>query len=285
MPNSSTIQQSVPAISSTEAVAKIGESLADLNLYHLQAVRYKWLADTIAKFVPTGSKVGDIGAAPGHISRLLKMLGYDVTSFDFDPDQDMWEPAGVIGFAQRLRNEGITVVHWDAEVDDPSAVPQEASEEGTLDGVVFTEILEHLYRFPFASVRRVGHLVRPGGFIFLTTPNRGYGWFRIKALFGRASDTDFELLKDNFPPHMRHVWQYTLKECCEIVEAAGFEVVLKEVRNFHLWTSILSDGTISDRWQPSSLKQFLKLPFALFLLLFPSFGSTVCVVARKKRKK
>jgi SAM-dependent methyltransferase len=274
---------STPAeMSIDQAIADVGASLTDLNYYNIQLSRYKWIAEQLLKFVPRGSAIGDIGAAPGHISRMLRKVGYNVTGFDFDPDKEMWEAPGVLGFAQVMRNEGIGVVHWDVEVVDPSTVPEQPIEPPKLDAVVFTEILEHIYRYPFASVRQVAHLVKPGGYIVLTTPNRGYAWFRIKALCGRASDTDFELLKDCFPPHMRHVWQYTLEECSKIVEAAGFEVVVKEVKSFHLWTSRSADGTTTSNWRPTNIKQVLKLPLALLLALFPNFGSTVCVVGKKR---
>ena len=279
----SAAQGSAPSqITIDQAIAAVGGSLSDLNYYNIQLTRYKWIAEQLLKYVPVGSMVGDIGAAPGHISRMVRKIGYEVTAFDFDPDKEMWEAPGVLGFAQVMRNEGIKVVHWDVEVVDPSTVPEKPEAPGTLDAVVFTEILEHIYRYPFASVRQVAHLVKPGGYFVLTTPNRGYAWFRIKALFGRASDTDFELLKDPFPPHMRHVWQYTLDECCKIIEAAGFDVVVKEVKSFHLWTSRSSDGTTTSTWRPTNIKQILKLPLALFLTAFPTFGSTVCVVARKR---
>ncbi len=277
------VQNTKPAkVSVDQAIADVGGSLTDMNYYNIQISRYRWIAEQVLKVLPTNSKVGDIGAAPGHISRMLKKLGYEIVSYDFDPDKEMWEAPGVLGFAQVLRNEGIEVVHWDVEVAEPANVPSQAALAPLLDAVVFTEILEHIYRFPFASVRQVAHLVKPGGYFVLTTPNRAYAWFRIKALFGRASDTDFELLKDNFPPHMRHVWQYTLDECCQIVEAAGFDVVVKEVKSFHLWTSRSSDGTTTSNWRPTNIKQILKLPLALFLTVFPNFGSTVCVVARKR---
>ncbi len=274
---STTVEKTVEQV-----VSEVGSSLTDLNYYNIQISRYRWIAEQLLKFVPKGSSVGDVGAAPGHISRMLARLGYKVTAYDFDPDAEMWESPGVLGFAQVLRNEGCSVVHWDVEVVDSGNVPLQPTEPPVLDAVVFTEILEHIYRYPFASVRQVAHLVKPGGYFVLTTPNRGYAWFRVKAFFGRASDTDFKLLKDNFPPHMRHVWQYTLDECCKIVEEAGFDVVVKEVKSFHLWTSRSSDGTTTSTWRPTNLKQILKLPFALFLTVFPSLGSTVCVVGKKR---
>ncbi|HEY9679239.1 MAG TPA: class I SAM-dependent methyltransferase [Drouetiella sp.] len=267
-----------------DAVNWVGSSLKDLNYYNIQISRYSWIGEQLKKVLPAGAKVGDIGAAPGHISRMLKKIGFDVTAYDFNPDADMWESPGELGFAQVLRNEGIKVNHWDVEVEDSRTVPAEPQVPPTLDAVVFTEILEHIYRYPFASVRQVSHLVKPGGYIVLTTPNRAYAWFRLKALMGGSSDTEFKLLRDSFPPHMRHVWQYTLAECCEILNECGFDIVTGEVKSFHLWTSRSEDGTTSASWKPTNLKQILKLPLALFLALFPGFGSTVCVVGRKRGK-
>lgn len=259
----------------------IANELADSSYFNLQRRRYVWLAQQITSRVTQGAKIADVGASPGHVSLMLARLGYSVSAFDFDINSDMWEtPGDSANFGQRLRDNNVEAFDWNLEVDDPRSVPP-ISQEGAFDAVVFTEVLEHIYRYPFASVRKVARLLKPGGLIFVTTPNRGYLVFRIKSLFGMAIDTSLEMLRDHMPPHMRHVWQYTLSEVESLLRQEGFLPVLSVVESFHLWTTTYSSRNCLDRWRPSSVKQILKLPMSVILSVLPRLGSTVCVIARK----
>lgn len=262
---------------------EIGESLEDKHYFALQRTRYSWLLTEILKRVPRGSSIADVGAAPGHMSMALKQLGYSVTAFDFAPDASMWESTNET-FAQTLGKLGIAVEKFDVEVTDPKSVPSGPLETGRFDAAIFTEILEHIYHYPFASVRKVANLLKSDGLLFVTTPNRGYAAWRLSFLFAKSVDTSVDLLGDHFPPHMRHVWLYTPEEVARILGEGGLDVILCNVRSFHLWTTTVGPREVLDYWKPNSVKSILKLPLALMLTFAPSLGSTVCAIAKRSTR-
>jgi SAM-dependent methyltransferase len=265
------------------ALGKISDELGDKHYYNLQARRYKWVLERVCRHLPPGARVADIGSAPGHTSMALADLGYEVTAFDFAPDEDMWESTPQGSFAGSLRKRNIALKHWDVEVVDPGSVPNSTT-HGEFDCVIFTEVLEHVYRYPFATVRQLAHLLKPGGIMVITTPNRTSLTSRLKALLGYPYDTSLNLLMDHFPPHMRHVWVYSPSEVATVVDAAGMDVVESSVNSFHLWTTKISVREILPYWRPTNLKQILKPCLALFLLFLPSMGESVCCIGKKRAK-
>jgi 2-polyprenyl-3-methyl-5-hydroxy-6-metoxy-1,4-benzoquinol methylase len=267
-------------VSVQQALSTVGNELGDMHYYNLQFRRYKWVVDTVERYLKPGSAIADIGSAPGHLSMTLSDLGYKVTAFDFDPGSDMWESTPDGSFAKSLQKRGVPLKHWDVEVGDPADVPT-GEVHGQFDCVIFTEILEHVYRYPFATVRQVAHLLKPGGICIVTTPNRGSLPFRLKFLAGMPCDTPLNLLHDYFPPHMRHVWLYTPKEVQTVLHEANLETVESNVQCFHLWTTTISTREILPYWRPTNIKQMLKPALALIYSVLPELGDTVCCVARK----
>lgn len=263
----------------SEVLAAVENSLQDHHYFALQKRRYEWLLKHVVSRVPRGSKIADVGATPGHISLALRELGYEVVAFDYDPEHNHWEDRDDETVGAMLRRHQVTVEHFDVEVREPTTVP---FADGEFDAVIFTEILEHIYAYPFASVRKVANLLRPGGHLFLTTPNRGYLPWRFVAFFGGSIDTAINLLEDCFPPHMRHVWLYTRRECEQILRKARLVPVLSEVRSFHIWTTRLGPRSCLPYWKPNSIRNILKLPLALMLFFAPELGSSICVIAIKQ---
>lgn len=265
-----------------EALSRVAGSLEDQHYLALQKTRFRWILEQVQRRVPKGSRIADVGAAPGHLSLALRYLGYEVTAFDFSPEEDMWEAVDQGSFAKAMRANGITVRQWNVEVENPESVPHENVPYGDFDAIIFTEILEHIYQYPYASVRQIGHLLKKDGLLFLTTPNRGYVGFRLRALVGMSIDTDCARLVDHFPPHMRHVWLYDRRDVEVVLKAAKLDPILSEVKSFHLWTTSCGTRDVLPYWRPNSIKQILKLPLALLLLAVPKLGSSVCVVAQRK---
>ncbi|HEY9772516.1 MAG TPA: class I SAM-dependent methyltransferase [Planktothrix sp.] len=274
---------SAKAVDAATAIAALRQGLSDENYLNLQVRRYLWILQTVQKQVPPGGRIGDIGAAPGHMSMMLKQMGYQVTAFDFAPDNDMWEQSPDGTFAASLRARDIPLKHWDVEVEDPGSVPHNVN--GEFDCVIFTEVLEHVYRYPFSTVRQIANLLKPGGIFICTTPNRHSISSRLQGLLGKAVDTSLDLLRDAFPPHMRHVWLYTPKEVESVLRASNVEPIDTSVKNFYLWTTTISSHKILPYWSPRSLKQLLKPLLALYLLFFPGSGQAVCCVGKKNAGK
>lgn len=106
---------------------------------------------------------------------------------------------------------------------DLSAAAARLDAHGPFDLVVFTEVLEHLFRDPAEIVAFLLDRLAPGGSLYLTTPNalaRG----KLHAMgTGRNPQQMPPPTGTNQDAH-HHVREYTMRELVEIVEGAGGQV-------------------------------------------------------------
>jgi SAM-dependent methyltransferase len=100
-------------------------------------------------------------------------------------------------------------------------------EDGRFDCVLFCEILEHLLMSPDRAVAEMARIVKPGGFLIISTPNAT-----------RLTNLYFLLLGKNIwdgysanGPYGRHNREYTLAEVRDLMDRHGFEPSQWEVRN------------------------------------------------------
>lgn len=104
--------------------------------------------------VPAGGRIIEIGCAQANMSLLLAESGYDCTACDMQAD--------AIAYGRKKFEHGsMNWVVGDA-FDQPAA--------GTYDGVILSELLEHVAH-PDLLLRRAVDMVRVGGFVVVTTPN------------------------------------------------------------------------------------------------------------------
>jgi SAM-dependent methyltransferase len=102
-----------------------------------------------------GARVAEIGCGSGYGATRLAASAIRVDAFDRNPR--------AIAFARdHYRASNLYYLH---EGTDPDPVP------GGYDAVVCFQVLEHLER-PEPFLARLGELLRPGGTLYLTTPNR-----------------------------------------------------------------------------------------------------------------
>jgi len=99
--------------------------------------------------------------------------------------------------------------------------------DGSFDCVLFCEILEHLLINPGVAVAEIARILRPGGFIVVSTPNAT----RLPNLFFLAQGRSiWEWYSDN-GPYGRHNREFTLAEVQGLLEGHGFEIIRAEARN------------------------------------------------------
>jgi 2-polyprenyl-3-methyl-5-hydroxy-6-metoxy-1,4-benzoquinol methylase len=111
----------------------------------------------IKEVLEPGAKILDLAAAQGNFSLALSEMGYDVTWND-------------------LRAELADYVRLKYERGRLSFAPGNAFElhfDSLFDGILITEVIEHTAH-PNDFLVRTAKMVRPGGYIFMTTPNGGY---------------------------------------------------------------------------------------------------------------
>jgi 2-polyprenyl-6-hydroxyphenyl methylase/3-demethylubiquinone-9 3-methyltransferase len=177
--------------------------------------------ELVQQAVLAGSRVLDIGAAQGNFSLLLAEMGYDVTWNDLRE-----ELSGYV----RLKHEHGTL-HFAAGDAFQLRFPHQ------FDAVLITEIIEHVAH-PDEFLTQVATLIRPGGFIVMTTPNGAY--FRNK--LPRFSDCPDPSVYESVqfkPDSDGHIFLLHTDEVYQISSQAG--LLVDELR---LFTNSLTSGHI-----------------------------------------
>jgi 2-polyprenyl-3-methyl-5-hydroxy-6-metoxy-1,4-benzoquinol methylase len=124
----------------------------------------------IEEVLPKGSTILDVAAAQGNFTLSLAERGYRVTWNDLRHELE--------GYV-RLKHEHGEVTFAPGNVFELGLGPE-------FDCVLITEIIEHVAH-PDEFLRSVSSMVKPGGYIVMTTPNGAY--FRNKlARFSECAD-------------------------------------------------------------------------------------------------
>jgi SAM-dependent methyltransferase len=111
--------------------------------------------------------------------------------------------------------------HFNAERD---AFPYESAR---FDCVLFCEVLEHLLLDPERVVAEIARVLRPGGFLVLSTPNAT----RLPNLYLLALGRNIYDGYSSNGAYGRHNREYTLPEVCGLLRRHGLEIVESQARN------------------------------------------------------
>jgi 2-polyprenyl-3-methyl-5-hydroxy-6-metoxy-1,4-benzoquinol methylase len=105
-----------------------------------------------------GSRLLDVGCGNGGLLVRMKAAGWEVEGLEPDPDA-----------AERARAAGLDVRHGSVSAD---AFPAER-----FDAITMNHVIEHLHD-PVAALRACFDWLKPGGMIWIATPNFGAAGFR-----------------------------------------------------------------------------------------------------------
>jgi SAM-dependent methyltransferase len=179
-------------------------------------------ADRLVRHLPRpadGARLLDVGSGDGSFVARMRRLGWDAEGLD--PDHEA---------AERARAAGVPVTT--ASVED-APFPAES-----FDALALSHVIEHVHN-PDAALQVCRRLLRPGGTLWLATPNlAGYG----HAFYGR----DWLGLD---PP--RHLVLFTRDSLVHAVERAGLAVTAlprdySAERNFPCSAVIAAGGDSQD---------------------------------------
>lgn len=133
--------------------------------HHAEALPFGWMAIAASRWrsaragqyirhlpgAVAGARLLDLGCGDGGFLRVARALGYSASGIEIDP-----------AAAALARQQGFAV-HEGSWGDAPV-------EPGSLDQVTLNHVIEHLHE-PVAALRRLRQWLRPGGRIWLQTPN------------------------------------------------------------------------------------------------------------------
>ncbi|MEM3680059.1 MAG: class I SAM-dependent methyltransferase [Metallosphaera sp.] len=213
-----------------------------------------------------GSIVVDLGASPFIISCALKLMGYEVIAYDYDPRQ-------YLSIAEAFN---IKVFKCDLERDSLN-MPSES-----VDCVVLSEVIEHLNPYYVSHVlAEVNRVLKYGGTFIITTPNIASLFRRIKLLLGKQ------------PQYRYHVHEYTKSEVEKLLIEHGLKILKSyytEVNDLSFINASLEEYlNLSSYWK--MLKMTIKRPTRLNILrvivypivkFVPSLRMLIVVVSKKE---
>lgn len=208
-----------------EALARLEEKLRGTehqDFFQSQRGRYRFLLG-LAAARHSGGKTLDVGASPGHVSSLCKLMGMDITAVDLYPNEQ---------FPARTGRKPLNLYE---EFSIPVAATDISREklpyaDGEFSLIMFNETLEHLIGSPLAPMNEMARVLAPGGRLILTTPNAVSLRNRLSFLFGRNVFTPLEVAI-NVSPYKCHNREYTLAETADLVRRAGLKIESAGRRN------------------------------------------------------
>jgi SAM-dependent methyltransferase len=192
-----------PAIPGGRLIPRIASSrgaLVDREIRHLPAM--------------PGGRLLDVGCGSGAFLAQMSALGWHTEGIDPDP-------AAVAG----AREAGLHVTQGAIADLDPG------KHAGTFDAVTLSHVIEHLHD-PAADLRRLNLLLRPGGLLWIATPN-------LEALGLRRFGADWLGLD---PP--RHLVLFTRASLERLLRSAGFDPLPPPQPSPHAWQMFSQSAAI-----------------------------------------
>ena len=143
--------------------------------------------------LPEGGRLLDVGFGDGSFLANVQAIGWDAVGLDFDAD-----------VVKNARQRGLKVHE--------GSVEEFTGEDDSFDVITMCHVIEHLYD-PVASLKACHRLLKPGGLIWIETPNiSSLGRIRFKQ-YWRGLE----------PP--RHLVLFNKESLASALHGAGFEAV------------------------------------------------------------
>jgi 2-polyprenyl-3-methyl-5-hydroxy-6-metoxy-1,4-benzoquinol methylase len=211
-------------------------------------IRFLKTVEVCTPFVPDpSSTVLDVGrsALTVHLASRYK----NVWSMGFDPASDQG------GHREADPLSGISHLVFDLNASHDCARWPESPTR--FDLILFAETVEHIYTAPQFSLLMLSSLLKPNGYLVVTTPNAVSLSKRINLLLGR---NPYEMIR-YFPQNPGHFREYTMRELKEMGRTCGLRTAASYFTNF-----TLGGGRTAIKLATSP---------------FPSFRDTLILVFRK----
>jgi SAM-dependent methyltransferase len=217
-------------------------------------MRYHHLIDF---FQGRKGRILDLGCSPGHNTMILAKMGIKVVGIDLNKHYlAKYNPSWFHLF---------DLIFCNVERSD---LP---FRNDSFDYVLFTEVLEHIaIKKPSVIISEIYRVLRPGGVLYLTTPNVAH-WTNIVALL--LNKNIFWNPSNFYGSLDRHNREYTSPEVVDALTDGGFKDIQLDFYNAHSnWNSEM----------PKSIHPLMNFQTQkLGKIKAPIFNNTIIAVARK----
>ena len=222
----------------------------EIRYFENQLGRYNFLLERLVDNNANEKKLLDVGSHLLHFATAARIIGYQVCGTDVLFHLTMPQTIS------RQNHFNICVKECDLSL---HAIP---FNDASFDIVNFAETLEHLSFNPLPTLKELYRVLKPGGSLFLTTPNVMRLGNRIKLLRGQNIYTSIEEFCIDIPYGI-HYREYTLNEVKALLIKTGFKISVGKTLYFHLGHGM---G---------------KTMRKIMLLFFPSMAGNLFIEARK----
>lgn len=191
-----------------ELIRRFSEGSAASKYIATHWHRYRYDLRRIIPMLPDDGSVLDLGAYPFCVPETLSRLGYKVVGAGLELEH------GPLGLS--FETIGVNC--------DRAMLP---FEDNRFDAVIFSEIFEHLYVDPLRAIEEIHRILKPGGFVYLTTPNAiSLRRMARLAMRGTLADDAYSILTEIHAGGMiGHFREYTPREISRILSMSGFKEV------------------------------------------------------------
>jgi 2-polyprenyl-3-methyl-5-hydroxy-6-metoxy-1,4-benzoquinol methylase len=214
--------------------------------------RFKQTLDLVKKIVKPGAKILDLAAAQGNFSLSLSELGYEVTWNDLRED--------LIDYV-KLKYESGTIHFLPGNI-------FELNLDSQFDVVLLGEVIEHVAH-PDEFLKTIAQLVKPGGYVVMTTPNGEYFRNNLPKFSDCPDPSKFEALQFK-PDADGHIFLLHLDEIKLLACQSGLNLVKAK-----LFNNPLTRGALK-------LETFLKLIPQSWVESFENFTQSFPLSLSKK---
>jgi 2-polyprenyl-3-methyl-5-hydroxy-6-metoxy-1,4-benzoquinol methylase len=184
--------------------------------------RYVAIASALKSKLVIGESVLDVGCGPCDLAAILSRLGHNVTGID--DLKDPWHLIGnnrnrIVKFARHFGVKLVIQSVWAYK------------ERKKFDAVLLMDVLEHVTS-PRELLNQVIPFLKPGGFLFIETPNSAALGKRMKLMLGRTVWPDVDLVYFNVGDYRTHVREYTIPELRRLLWFSGLSNIEFTTGNF-----------------------------------------------------